>query len=62
MQRREFITLLCGTATALPFPAHAQPVDNVRRIGVLMTTAETDLEGQSRVGAFIKRLQELGWT
>jgi putative ABC transport system substrate-binding protein len=58
MQRREFITLLGGTATAWPLAARAQ---QMRRIGVLLAFPESDLEGQSRVAAFQKSLQELGW-
>ena len=34
----------------------------MRRIGVLMTGAADDPEGQARVAAFLQGLQELGWT
>jgi ABC-type uncharacterized transport system substrate-binding protein len=34
----------------------------MRRIGVLMTTAADDPEGQTRLGAFVQGLQQLGWT
>jgi putative ABC transport system substrate-binding protein len=33
----------------------------MRRIGVLMSLAETDPEAQARVAAFRKGLQTLGW-
>jgi putative ABC transport system substrate-binding protein len=33
----------------------------MRRIGMLLAFSENDLEGQSRVAAFQKSLQELGW-
>jgi putative ABC transport system substrate-binding protein len=33
----------------------------MRRIGVLMAIAESDLEGQARVAAFREGLQKLGW-
>jgi putative ABC transport system substrate-binding protein len=34
----------------------------MRRIGVLMTTAAADPEGQARIAAFRQDLQKLGWT
>ena len=34
----------------------------MRRIGVLMTTAADDPEGQARIAAFLQGLQQLGWT
>ena len=60
MRRREFITLL-GGAAAWPIAARAQQADRVRRIGLLMGTAD-DREGQARVTALKQGLQELGWT
>jgi putative ABC transport system substrate-binding protein len=59
MQRRDFITLLGGAAATWPSTARAQ---QMRRIGMLLTFSESDLEGQARVAAFQKGLQELGWT
>ena len=61
MRRREFITLL-GGAAAWPLVAHAQQADRMRRIGMLMSLAETDPEGQARAAAFRQGLKELGWT
>ena len=60
--RREFITLLGGTAAAWPLAARAQPRERMRRIGVLMSLAADDQEGQARLTAFVQGLQELGWT
>ena len=62
--RREFITLLGGAAAVAfgPFSARAQQPEQMRRIGVLMTLAADDPEGQARLGAFVQGLQELGWT
>ena len=60
MKRREFITLL-GGAAAWPLAARAQQTERVRRIGLLMGTAD-DREGQDRVTALKQGLQELGWT
>ena len=61
MKRREFITLL-GGAAAWPLAARAQQAERMRRIGVLMTTAADDPEGQARLAAFVQGLQQLGWT
>jgi len=60
MRRRTFITLL-GGAAAWPLAARAQQGERVRRIGLLMGTAD-DREGQTRVAALKQGLQELGWT
>ena len=60
MKRREFITLLGGSA-AWPLAARAQ-TERMRRIGVLMGYAEGDVEGQSYLAAFREGLQKLGWT
>jgi hypothetical protein len=48
MRRREFITLLGGTAASWPFAAGAQQPQQMRRIGMLMTTREDDVEVQCR--------------
>jgi putative tryptophan/tyrosine transport system substrate-binding protein len=61
MKRRDFITLLSGSAAAWPLAARAQQSDRVRRIGVLMNFAADDAEGQVRLAAFLQGLQETGW-
>jgi putative tryptophan/tyrosine transport system substrate-binding protein len=61
MRRREFITLLGVTAATWPVAGRAQQPDRVRRIGVLMSLAADDKEGQARLTAFLRGLQELGW-
>ena len=60
MRRREFIATL-GGAVALPLAAHAQ-TERTRRIGALMAFTENEAEGQVRVAAFRRQLQELGWS
>jgi putative ABC transport system substrate-binding protein len=60
MRRREFFAWV-GAATAWPFAARAQS-ERVRRLGVLMYTAESDDEGQSGIAAFREELGKLGWT
>src|SRR4051794_36183980 len=62
MRRREFITLLSGTAVAWPLAARAQERERMRRIGVLLPAAADDSEFQARVGAFLQGLALLGWT
>ena len=62
MRRREFIALLGGAAAGWPIVVHAQPLDRVRRIGVLMANRESDQEGQLRVEVFRLSLEKLGWT
>jgi putative tryptophan/tyrosine transport system substrate-binding protein len=61
MKRREFITLLGGAAAAWPLGARAQG-ERMRRIGVLMTLAADDPQGQARIAAFLLGLQQLDWT
>ncbi len=62
MKRREFITLLGGAAATLPLAARAQQGERVRRIGVLMNSLAGDSQGQARLAAFLRGLQQLGWT
>jgi putative ABC transport system substrate-binding protein len=61
MRRREFVSLLGGTAMAWPIAARAQPREGVRRVGVMLPYAETDQEAQARVQTFRQTLAELGW-
>jgi putative tryptophan/tyrosine transport system substrate-binding protein len=60
MRRRDFITLVGGTAW--PLAARAQQAGRMRRIGVLMSIASDDAESQPRITAFKQGLQQLGWT
>ncbi len=60
MRRREFLSLVGGTA-AWPVAASAQPSGRMRRVGVFMNLAADDPEGLSRNAAFLQGLQELGW-
>ena len=50
MRRREFITLLGGTAATWPFAVRAQ--QNNHRIGVIIGYAESDPETRARLEAF----------
>jgi putative ABC transport system substrate-binding protein len=62
MQRRKFITLLGGAAVAWPIAASAQQPEQIKRIGVLTSFTESDLEAQSRLAALQQGLKELGWS
>jgi len=61
MRRREFLGALVG-AVAIPLVAQAQQSKPLRRIGVLIGYAESNVEGQANVAAFREGLQKLGWT
>jgi putative ABC transport system substrate-binding protein len=62
MNRRDFITLIGGTAVGWPLAARAQQGEPMRRIGVLTAFTEEDRESKARIAAFRQGLQELGWT
>ena len=57
MRRRDFITLLGGSAVIWPRGVRAQ---RLHRIGVLMGTGN-DAEGQKRIKAVKDGLSEFGW-
>jgi putative ABC transport system substrate-binding protein len=59
MKRRQFITLLGGAVAGWPLEARTQQSEQMRRIGVLMSTAADDPEGKARFTAFKQGLQQL---
>ena len=61
MRRRDFVKGIAGSAIGWPLAASAQQRDQMRRVGVLMGYAETDLAAQAQVAAFRQELQKLGW-
>src|SRR5262249_17138483 len=59
MRRREFITLIGGTAAAWPVALRAQ--ERMPRLGVLMAVSENDADARKGIGILQERLQKLGW-
>jgi putative tryptophan/tyrosine transport system substrate-binding protein len=60
MERRQFIMLTGGAVFgSLPITALAQA--RMRRIGILVSVAEGDPEGEGWLKAFLQELQALGW-
>jgi putative tryptophan/tyrosine transport system substrate-binding protein len=62
MNRREFMTLIGGTAVAWPLAARAQQGERMRRIGVFSGGSASDPEVRPRIAAFVQGLALLGWT
>jgi putative ABC transport system substrate-binding protein len=62
MKRREFIAVFGGAVVAWPSPARPQRADQMRRIGILMSAAESDPQAKAQQEAFVHALDELGWT
>jgi ABC-type uncharacterized transport system substrate-binding protein len=61
VRRRDFITLLGGTAATWPLAARAQQGQRMRRIGVLINVSESSPIGQARIAAFMQGLHQLDW-
>src|SRR5215471_16339738 len=60
MNRREIIAALAAAAAA-PFSTLAQPGEQTRSVGVLMSFLQDDPAGVADVAVFRQRLTELGW-
>jgi len=61
MRRREVIAVLGVAAIGTPFAGRAEPTGGLRRIGALMSVAESELEAPRRVKLFMQGLQDEGW-
>ena len=62
MKRREFIAAAGGAAMAWPLGVRAQQSGPMRRIGMLVGTAEDDSNSEKGLAAFRDGLQQAGWT
>ena len=62
MRRRDFVGVVVGSAAAFACVAHAQQPEKMRRIGVLMSRAADDPQGQAMVAAFQQALKQLDWS
>jgi putative ABC transport system substrate-binding protein len=58
LRRREFISFL-GGATAWSLAARAQQPERMRRLAILMLTAD-DTDGQARITVLHEGLEKLG--
>jgi putative ABC transport system substrate-binding protein len=58
MRRRDFFTLLCGTAVTWPLATYAQQPGKVSRIGFLWDSPDAFLDA---LEAFRQGLRELGY-
>jgi putative tryptophan/tyrosine transport system substrate-binding protein len=61
VRRREFFRLVGSAAFAWPLSVSAQRPDRIRRVGVLLDTAEKDAETNARLKAFRLSMRDLGW-
>jgi putative ABC transport system substrate-binding protein len=61
MRRREFVGLVGGALIAWPGISGAQQPTRMRRVGILMSTAESDPQELASVAAFVQALETLGW-
>jgi putative tryptophan/tyrosine transport system substrate-binding protein len=61
VRRREFITLVGGSAATRPFAARAAQGERVRRVTFLSLMTQNDPDVKLLRSAFHDRLHELGW-
>ena len=61
MRRRDFVSLIGGSAVVWPLTVRAQQLERMQRIGVLMAVAENDPLAQPWVRALQESLKKLGW-
>jgi putative tryptophan/tyrosine transport system substrate-binding protein len=62
MRRRDFAKGIASSAVAWSFAVHAQQGERVRRIGILLSSTESDALTHALINAFRTGLKEHGWT
>jgi ABC-type uncharacterized transport system substrate-binding protein len=61
MRRRDFIKVIGGMAAGWPFVACAQQSMPMKRIAILMSSAETNFESSVGASTFVRGLEGRGW-
>jgi putative tryptophan/tyrosine transport system substrate-binding protein len=61
VNRREFITMLCGAAASWPLTLRAQQPERMRRVGALIAFGGQDPLGQAAAAALRRGLEQFGW-
>jgi putative ABC transport system substrate-binding protein len=61
LSRRGFLRTVSASLFAAPLAAREQQADRIRRVGFLIPFAESDVEAQTQIAAFLGALRTLGW-
>jgi putative ABC transport system substrate-binding protein len=61
MRRRDFLKGIIWSATAWPLAAHAQQIQEMRRVAILTAFAEPEPEVQKWFATLVQQLRDLGW-
>jgi putative ABC transport system substrate-binding protein len=61
MRRRDFLGIVGGAVAGAPLAVGAQPLEQTRRVGVLMAFAQSDAGWQRSTVIFQEALERMGW-